>query len=168
MKNVILALLLAFTSSCGNELLNDSTDNSVETTTTNENSFNPIDNSYSDSSIHNNHNPSNPNQSGTNPDCVDIAGEGFLWKPISDSDGKPAILFPSAYSVRFLSVKLVTNGAEEENTEFSGYGNPDRQTWRAAQTSDNYTGLILVENGSEQCTIQVPDPSERYEGSSSN
>jgi hypothetical protein len=87
--------------------------------------------------------------------------EGFLWKPQGDSDGNLVILFPSEYTDRFLSVKVQTLDGVVESGTFSGFSNPDRQTWRFKSSGDAYLGTVTVDLGNQECIWKVEDPSIR-------
>lgn len=104
---------------------------------------------------------------GENPLCLGIktldGPGGFLWKPLSESDGNLVILFPSEFVTKFLEVLAETLEGEFERGSFAGYGNPDRQTWRFTQPGDAYTGIVIVDTGMGECQWVVPTPSERQD-----
>ena len=55
---------------------------------------------------------------GVNPDCSTgvVSGAdgslGFLWKPVSESDGNLVVLFPESYDVRFEKVEAEILGGD--------------------------------------------------------
>jgi len=98
-------------------------------------------------------------KSGVNPSCVGAFGDGFLWKPESDSDGSLVILFPSKYTVKFESVAV-----DGEEGAFSAFANGDRQHWRFSKSGGEYTGSVVITDQGKSCEFVVINPSERFEG----
>lgn len=97
------------------------------------------------------------------------APSGFLWKPISDSDGKLAILLPpsltsKAVGCRILSpdgTKVLASGRD------GGVGNGDRQHYRFNQSGAAFpVGSIVEVNMRDGSTmkIKIENPSVRLEG----
>lgn len=105
--------------------------------------------------------------SGKNPNCLgtmSIDGEGgFLWKPVSESDGNLAILFPKEFKSRFFDVLVSKEDGDQESGSFVGFTNGERQTWRFEDAGHEYTGIVQVDAGSQTCEWIVPDPSERQD-----
>lgn len=97
--------------------------------------------------------------SGENPSCIGAFGDGFLWKPESDSDGSLVILFPSKYVNKFESVAV-----DGEEGEFSAFANGDRQHWRFSKSGGEYTGSVVITDQGKSCEFVVINPSERFEG----
>lgn len=106
---------------------------------------------------------------GINPDCSAgvISGSdgalGFLWKPISESDGRLVVLFPESYDVRFESVEAEVVGGGLESGEFGGFTNGSRQTWRFDQEGGAYTGLLKVQDEAQDCLWEVETPGQRVD-----
>lgn len=78
---------------------------------------------------------------------VSVEGiSGFLWKPVSDSDGKLAILLPSSLTGVAASVSLIdqTSGKVVERGRFTGVGNGDRAHFRFNKAGGAYPDGILV------------------------
>jgi len=100
--------------------------------------------------------PSTP----TSADYPHIAGRGILWKPVSDSDGKLAVLLNSSYGnpgVRVLSMQ----GNTIETGRFVYYSNPDRATYRFSRSGGSFPKPCLLQVGSQR--YLVPDGARRYE-----
>lgn len=74
-------------------------------------------------------------------------GRGFLWKPVSDSDGKLAILLPSAISEEVVDVKLLSPDHSKvlATGRFTGIGNGDRAHFRFAKPGDGYPAGLIVQ-----------------------
>jgi hypothetical protein len=170
MNKLLLAGLVLLTA-CRIDTANQSdTDTSVAVTTTDNsvtNSHNTVDNSIeqSEGATPNDNQDDNP---GENPSCAGTNGPdgtgGFLWKSEADSDGNLVVLFPSEYDVQFDSVRAVsTQAGEEDEGVFSAFANGDRQHWRFSKPGSSYTGLLYVQNGDEECTWVVSDPSTRQD-----
>lgn len=159
-----LIVLTGIVASCGNDVFNKDSSGSNNDNSINDNS---IDNSVDD------HSNSTPVPSvrpspipGINPLCTGtgaLSSSGFIYKPVSDSDGKIVVLFPSEFTVKFESVSAVSTGAEEIPGVFTGFSNPDKQTWRFPLSAVDFSGILLIINGAEKCTLEVPDPAVRYE-----
>jgi hypothetical protein len=101
---------------------------------------------------------------------IDIAQNGeaaadcpssLLWKPVSESDGKLVVLFPSEFDEEFESVSVMSAEGEIEQGIFAGFTNGDRQTWRFSKEGGEYTGVVEVQTESESCSVVVSDPAER-------
>ena len=60
-------------------------------------------------------------------------GGGFLWKPVSDSNGNLVVLLPSQYNGKVSSVSV--NG---EKGSFSGIANGNRSHWRFSKPGAAY------------------------------
>ena len=102
------------------------------------------------------------NGSGSNPVCLEIQniGGGFLWKPISESNGNLVVLFPKEFTETFQSVTV--NG---ESGNFSGFANGDRQHWRFSLPGGDYQSpaTIIAESLNGECQWIVSNTSERAE-----
>ena len=101
---------------------------------------------------------------GDSPFCVGTYSNdgpgGFLWKPVSETDGNLAILFPEEYK-KFLSVRVTnaTTGEIEDLVYSSSDGG--RQVWRASEPGEAYSGQVISDNGTSECTWVVSDPAIR-------
>lgn len=81
--------------------------------------------------------------------------EGSLWKPVSDSTGKLAILYPSGLG-RGCSVNGDSSFAD------GGIGNGNRQHYRGPKPGGSYPAdTIVIIPG---YTITIPFPALRWEG----
>ena len=96
-------------------------------------------------------------------------GEGFLWKPVSDSNGKLVVLFPPNLTGEIVSAGIYSKEpASYENMieegKFSGDGNGGRSHFRFAKPGSAYPdGVIVVaqlKDGS-QATFKIGDSSSR-------
>ncbi len=95
---------------------------------------------------------------------------GFLWKPVSESDGNLAVHFPGKFQKPFDSVKVTRKGGKIENLRYVGKGNPDsngdRLLYRGSAPGQQYKALGLVEaqNGADNlCTWKIDYPSQRID-----
>ena len=93
-------------------------------------------------------------------------GAGFLWKPVSDSDGNLVVLLTPGVIANRCSVGL---GAETENGREAGMANPvggvDRQHWRFDNPGSAYGANVYVEaedvDGNIWHTV-IPDGGTRH------
>lgn len=70
---------------------------------------------------------------------------GFVWKPVSESDGNAVVLLPPAYAGRATSCTIVRGGATVEGGRFVGNTNGNRPTFRFRQPGAGYgTNLSVV------------------------
>lgn len=70
---------------------------------------------------------------------------GFVWKPISEGDGRLVVLLPSSYVGRVSGVTVRRGGAVLESGRFSGNTNGNRPTYRFSKPGAGYgTGLTVV------------------------
>jgi hypothetical protein len=96
--------------------------------------------------------------------CVGIGGVdgsgGFLWKPMSESDGNLVILFPSKFDKKFLDVLVEDLDGNVESGAFAGFTNPDRQTWRFSKNGAEYTGVVRADLITQECAWRVSSPEE--------
>jgi hypothetical protein len=105
--------------------------------------------------------------SGNGSECegvlsFDGAG-GLLYKPQSESDGMPVLLFPSELDVEFESVLAETKTGDYVNCVFAGFTNPDRQTWRIPVEAAQLSGVFVVQATNSTCEVFVPNPLERLD-----
>ncbi len=93
--------------------------------------------------------------------------EGFLFKPVSDSDGKLAILMPADLAGDVVEVLLKDpEGKKIEEGRYGGNGNGGRDHYRFNRAGGDYPENLVVEavlkNGSSK-TWDIPSPSQRYD-----
>lgn len=92
---------------------------------------------------------------------------GFLFKPISDSDGKLAVLLPPRLSGLVKSVTLVgPNGEILETGRYAGNGNGGREHFRFSKPGGQYPDGLTVEvtlATSELVKYFIRETSERDE-----
>lgn len=112
------------------------------------------------------------NISGVNEvsSCAQIrtsdGSEGFLWKPISDSDSKLVVLLPSFIDDTQLdSVCVFVLATSEKHCGiYSGRTNGDRPTYRFPLSGINYKSpLIVKELSGVVCEIEILSPGERQD-----
>lgn len=95
--------------------------------------------------------------------------DGFLWKPVSDSDGKLVILLPTTMKGRVRSVRILSpNGAEViARGRSTGYANGDRQHFRFTKKGAHFPDGALVSIvgfGGTERRLKIPDTGRRIEG----
>ena len=84
----------------------------------------------------------------------------FLWKPVSDSDGKLAVLLPSKYTgkIKELAIYSALPPSSEnlvERGRYSGVGNGDRTHFRFSKPGAGYpNGVYVVATLDDGSTIQ--------------
>jgi hypothetical protein len=92
---------------------------------------------------------------------------GFLFKPISDSDGKLAVLLPSIYAGVAQSMRLLSPGGEViETGRYGGNGNGNREHFRFSQPGQNYPAGVIVEatlTTGETVRYTISNPNQRTE-----
>lgn len=92
---------------------------------------------------------------------------GFLFKPVSDSDGKLAVLLPSTFAGMAQSMRLLTpTGEEIETGRYGGNGNGNREHFRFSQPGQNYPAGVIVEatlTTGETVRYTISNPSQRTE-----
>jgi flagellar hook-basal body complex protein FliE len=101
---------------------------------------------------------------------VDGTGEGFLYKPESDS-GNLVILLPNEYHSQVESVILKdSSGSTIEEGYSSGYANADstgeREHFRFSHPGEDYPDDLVVEVTLDDGSViqySIPDSSERYD-----
>lgn len=92
---------------------------------------------------------------------------GFLWKPVSDSNGKLAVLLPKGMTGDIASVVLKdANGQVIEKGRMTGVGNGDREHFRFSRPGADYPEGVTVEvqlkDGSVK-TYTIDNPGQRYD-----
>ncbi len=93
--------------------------------------------------------------------------EGFLFKPVSESNGNLVILLPASLTKQIESVILKdTEDKEIEEGKNSGIGNGNREHFRFSKPGGEYPENLTVEvkltDGSTK-TYKIADPSTRYD-----
>lgn len=102
---------------------------------------------------------------GTTVDGAD----GFLWKPVSNSDGTVAVLLPAAMTNQVMSVLLKDgqgNTIEEGDRRSAGIVETGREKFSFTKAGKNYPKDISVEVTLADGTVKtytIPDPSQRYD-----
>lgn len=96
------------------------------------------------------------------------APAGFLWKPVSDSDGNLAILLPPGMTGKVAAVRVLSpDGQVLEEGRTGGVGNGGREHFRFKHPGGSFPPncqvQILMKDGSQQ-TIPIPNPGVRNEG----
>ena len=92
---------------------------------------------------------------------------GFLFKPVSDSTGKLAVLAPESLADMIVSTVLKdAEGNKIEEGTYSGNGNGGRDHYRFSKPGGSYPPNLSVEitlkNGAVK-SYTIPDPSKRYD-----
>ncbi len=92
---------------------------------------------------------------------------GFLFKPVSDSDGKLAVLLPERMTGRAESVVIKdATGNVLDRGRFTGVGNGDREHLRFSKPGERYGQNVIVEitlKDGRKVQYQIPDPSKRHD-----
>lgn len=98
----------------------------------------------------------------------DIAWKGHqrggLWKPVSESTGRPTILLPQSYQDKQVML-LSPTGKPVATAAFRRLTNPDRATFDVTKHASELpyeTRVVIVNNDKVECRY-VLDPSKRYE-----
>lgn len=68
-------------------------------------------------------------------------GGGFLWKPVSESTGKLAVLLPPQYTGKVSGVYIAGAG---EGGAYGGVGNGGRTHWRFSKPGAQYGNDVTV------------------------
>jgi hypothetical protein len=90
----------------------------------------------------------------------------FLWKPVSESDGKLAIVLPKELTGKVKEVRVLSPDGKKSLAKgrFSGVANGDREHYRfskpGAQYPDGAIVIITLENGSKRY-VKIKDSSAR-------
>jgi hypothetical protein len=104
-----------------------------------------------------------------NPVCdqimtLDGPGEkGFLWKPENEDGGPAVVLLPKKFVRTFQKVLITRKDGEVEEGAFTGFTNPDRQTWRFLLDGENYLPRIVAQEFKQECVWVFPDAGERQD-----
>jgi hypothetical protein len=98
--------------------------------------------------------------------ALGASGE-FLWKPISDKDGKLAVLIPATLSKKIKSVKIISPHANKilATGKFSGIGNGNRAHFRFNQPGGSFPDgsivLLTLKDGSRR-HVTIKDTEVRF------
>ncbi len=111
--------------------------------------------------------------SGSKPSSVGSSSpgsrNGFLWKPVSDSNGKLAVLLPSNLAGKVETTEIYADlpsngGTPLDKGRFSGNANGSRDHFRFSKPGGAYPDgayvVATLKDGS-QLTFQIKDSSER-------
>jgi hypothetical protein len=97
-----------------------------------------------------------------------LKGSGqFLWKPVSDKDGKLAILTPPRLTGKIKNVVILSPDKTKilGKGNFSGVGNGDREHFRFSKPGEQYPDksivMITLKDGSTQ-HVPIRESSARY------
>ncbi len=92
---------------------------------------------------------------------------GFLFKPVSDTQGKLVVLAPEAFTGNIASVLLKDEaGKQVETGVFSGIGNGERAHFRFTKPGGSYPANLTVEfklDNGEVKQYKIPNPALRYD-----
>jgi len=113
--------------------------------------------------------PEDPGTTHTDPTPLEEPPDsGFVWKPVSDGDGKLAVICPYQYDFANLFIEYVKKGdtlSHMEKGRYIGRGNGQRQAFRFARKGRYYGKKITVvglgAGGRKEWT--VPDGAKRFE-----
>lgn len=92
----------------------------------------------------------------------------FLWKPVSDKDGKLAVLLPSRLTGKIKSVAILSPDKTKilAKGKYSGVSNGDREHFRFSKAGgaypDNAIVMITLKDG-KTYNVKVKETSDRYE-----
>lgn len=103
----------------------------------------------------------------TNGGQSSSGSEKFLWKPVSDSDGKLAVLLPSSLTGDVSKVTIeAPDGKVIGQGRFSGVGNGEREHYRFSQAGGSYPDgsrvLIYFKDGSVK-EVEIKETSSRVQ-----
>ena len=101
------------------------------------------------------------------PPPVDPAARGFLWKPISDSNGRPVVLLPPSWTGKTERDCAIYTPAGQriEAAAFTGVGNGDREHYRFKQRAGEYpaNAQVRIDAAGSTWSWTIPNPTARYE-----
>jgi hypothetical protein len=103
----------------------------------------------------------------SNPNGDFVGGGGFLFKPVSEGNGKLVILLPSSMSGEISNVNIVdSNGKLLESGDKSGNFDDGRPVFRFDRPGGKYPDNIVVAitmNDGRHKEYNIPNPKQRYE-----
>ena len=103
--------------------------------------------------------------------AVDGVGTGFLWKPVSESNGKLAVIFPREYTGKIARTSVhsgfpVSDANRIDDGTFSTTGNGNRMTWRFPKAGGGYPAncyaTAYMKDGSS-ISYYIPTPGSRLD-----
>ena len=102
--------------------------------------------------------PSTPVAKPSTAPASSGGGGGFLWKPVSDSNGNLVVLLPSQYNGKVKSVSV--NG---EQGSFSGIANGNRTHWRFSKPGAAYgaNARVVAATSGGNVSWTVPNTGSR-------
>ena len=86
---------------------------------------------------------------------VAAIGGGFVWKPVSEGDGKLVILLPSD-SANVTVALYTTDGQLIEQCRYVGRTNGHRPTYRCSRPGGAYPSPLILKMGNEQLIVNNP------------
>lgn len=86
---------------------------------------------------------------------------GFLWKPVSESNGRLVVLLPRGTRSGNVSIRDSANNLLDTG-KFSGIHNGGREHYRFSKPGSGYPENCKVVYNN--VTVTIPNPSNRYEG----
>lgn len=96
-----------------------------------------------------------------------LKGNGeFLWKPVSDKDGKLAVLLPKQYTGKVASVKIISSkdGSTLAKGKYSGVGNGDREHFRFSKSGGSFPDGSIVHvtlKDGQKLEVKIKDTAKR-------
>lgn len=87
---------------------------------------------------------------------------GGLWKPVSESTGRPVVLLPQSYQDKSMIV-LSPTGKPVASGKFRSLTNPDRATFDISTSNLPYESRVMIMNADKVECRYVLDPSKRYD-----
>ena len=91
---------------------------------------------------------------------------GFVHKPISDSDGKLAVILAQKFGGNTNSLQLFDGNSLLENLRYIGDQNGGRPHFRAKKPGRNYPSNLIerwIAKDSKRYCIRIPNPGLRYD-----
>ena len=94
---------------------------------------------------------------------------GFLWKPVSESDGKLVVLLPTSLTGKVLGVRVLDSDGKSvlATGRFSSVANGNREHFRFSKPGDSFPAGAIVEIELKDGTtrrVVIEKPGARVEG----
>ncbi len=89
-----------------------------------------------------------------------LAGNGILWKPVSEKNGNLVVLTATSYGTPKVSI-LNSKGNRVETGDYQGHTNGNRATYRFSKTGGAYSKPSYLQVSST--IFLVDDPRQRHE-----